>query len=361
MEELKQQLKSVLVEDLPQLFRQLKELLIVSSIPYNETIQQEARYNQMDTEKLAGRVSVENANLVFNQVTASVTKIIDNLESKDLKPTAMVGRGLHEYHRFTCDRVDQSDKFQQLFTEKKTAKTHFFYLYGLDLQSHKGMFRRIAFDLEGKLQDYLNPGLKSGSKSLQVELTFDVSRNPEIYKQNILKNLFTAFSVRVNENDPLTQKNLVWLQQISPVLQGLESDDYVCIFIGISQWDWDKEVTPAITRWFITEFCSSPLLDNSPDYLFFFGIIYEEEDSQIEKEVQAMVTESDLVTALPELGMVRMNDIGAWFNKYSFIAPGSRELKELRNKHFGAASEHYMEDVELALQKLIDEYNKKFF
>ncbi|MBK8567370.1 MAG: hypothetical protein IPN76_29635 [Saprospiraceae bacterium] len=167
--------------------------------------------------------------------------------------------------------------------------------------------------------------------------------------------------MRVNENDPLTQKSIAWLQQNSPVLQGLGSSDYVCIFIAISQWDWDKTVTPAITHWFITEFCSAALPEDSPTYLFFFGIIYEEEDSQIDKEVEAMVAESDLVNALPELGMVRMNDIGAWFNKYSFIAPGNRELKELRNKHFGAASEHYMEDVELALQQLIDEYNKKFF
>ncbi len=360
MEELKQQLKSVMVEDLPQLFRQLKELLLVASAAYNETVQQEARYNQMDTERLGGRVSIENANLVFNQVTASVTKIIDNLEPKDLKSNPSVSRGLHEYHRFTCDRVDQSDKFQQLFTEKKATKTHFFYLYGLDLQSHKGMFRRIAFDLEGKLQDYLNPGLKSGSKSLQFELTFDVSRNPDIYKQNILKNLFAAFSVRVNEHDPISQKSLAWLQQTSPVLQGLGSNDYVCIFIAISQWDWDKEVTPAITRWFITEFCSAPLPADSPDYLFFFGIIYEEDDAQIEEEVEAMVAVSDLVTALPELGMVLKKDIGTWFNKYSFIFPGARELREIRDMHF-KANEHYMEDVELTLQKLIDEYNKRFF
>ncbi|MBI5914451.1 MAG: hypothetical protein HY842_03680 [Bacteroidetes bacterium] len=361
MEDLKQQLKSMVVDDLPQLFKQLRELLLPASGPCNEAIQQEARYNGMDTEQLAGRVSFENANLVFNQVRLSVIKIIDRLEPKDLKSNAALSRGLHDYHRFTCDRIDQSDKFRQIFTENEAGKAYFFYLYGLDLQSHKGMFRRIAFDLEGKLQDYLNPGLNSSSKSLQVELTFDVSRNPDIYKQNVLKNLFAAFSVRVNEHEPLTQKNLAWLQQNSPVLQGLGGNDYVCIFIAISQWDWDKDITPAITRWFIEEFCSSPPPADSPDYLFFFGIIYEEEGSPIEQEVEAVVSQSDLVHALPELGMVRMNDIGTWFNKYSFIAPGARELKELRNQHFGAASEHYMEDVELALQKLIDDYNKQFF
>ncbi len=360
MEELKQKLKSILVEDLKQLFQELRVQLLVTSTAYNETIQQEARYNKMETEKLGGRISMENANLEFNQITASVTNIIDNLEAKDLKSAAQVGQGLNDYHRFTCDRVDQSDKFQQLFNEKKEAKAKFFYLYGLDLQSHKGMFRRIAFDLEGKLQDYLNPGLKSLNKSLQVELTFDVSNDPEIYKQNVIKNLFSAFSVRVNESEPLLRKDIAWLHQNSPVLQGLSKDDFVCIFIAISQWDWDKETTPAITRWFITEFCGAALPEDSPEFLFFFGIIYEEDNSQIEREVEAVVSQSELVKALPELGMVRMNDIGTWFNKYSFIAPGSRELKELRNQYFGSANEHYMEDVELSLQKLIDEYNRQF-
>ena len=104
MEDLKQQLKSLVVEDLPPLFKQLRELLLPTSGCYNEAIQQEARYNEMDTEQLAGRVSFENANLVFNQVRASVIKIIEKLEAKDLKTNASVNRGLHDYHRFTCDR-----------------------------------------------------------------------------------------------------------------------------------------------------------------------------------------------------------------------------------------------------------------
>lgn len=349
-----------MVEDPLQLFKQLKELLLATCPVYNEVVLQEARFIRTDSDKKARLISTDDSDLHFNQINACLSQIIDNLESKDLKSTSEIGQGLHDYHRFTCDRVDQSDKFQQIFQAKKTSKAQFFYLYGLDLQSHKGMFRRIAFDLEGKLQDYLNPGLKNLNKSLQVEITFDVSRDPEIYKQNVIKNLLSAFSVRVNESEPLLKKDIAWMQQYSPILQGLQNGDYVCIFIAISQWDWDKVTTPAMTRWFITEFCGATLPENSPEYLFFFGIIYEEDNSLIEKEVEELIVQSDLVQALPELGMVRMNDIGAWFNKYSFIAPGTRELKELRNQYFGAAAEHYMEDVELSLQKLIDEYNKKF-
>lgn len=360
MESLIQQLK-LLVDDLPQLFLQLKSLLLSSSGKFNETIQQEARYQEADTERLGGRLSFEAASLVFNQVRQSLIKIIDSLELKDLKDAAAAGQGLHDYHRFTCDRVDQSDRFKQFFETKKSAKAHFFYLYGLDLQSHKGLFKRIAFDLEGKLQDYLNPGLPAFCKSVQIELTFDVSRDPEIYKQNVLKNLLAALSVRVNEHEPLTQKDIAWLYGQSPLLQGLGGKDFVCIFVAISQWDWDPVVTPAITRWFIEEFCAAALPADSPGFLFFFGIIFEEEGTAAEQQVEAFIAESQNVNALPELNMVRMADIGAWFNKYSFIAPSSRELKDLRNKHFGNASEHYMEDVELALLQLIEDYNKRFF
>jgi hypothetical protein len=62
---------------------------------------------------------------------------------------------------------------------------------------------------------------------------------------------------------------------------------------------------------------------------------------------------------LPELEMVGRRDIGAWFNKYSFIAPGARELKELRKQYFGTVPEHYMDEVENKLRQLIDKYNGK--
>ena len=362
MEELKQQLKA-LVEDLPQLFARLKERLLSSSAYLNEIINLESQYTGTQREWLGGRIAKADADLVVNRVTQAVLVIIDAIQPGDLKTEAASENQtvLHDYHRFTCDRVDQSDRFQQLFAEKRHQKIHFLYLYGMDLQSHRGIFRRIAYDLEGRLQDYLNPDLDAFSTALQIELTFDVSRDPEIYKQNILKSLLAALSVRVNEHEPLMEKNIVWLREQSPALQGLGKDDFVCIFVGISEWDWDKEITPQVTRWFIRNYCHVELPEDFPFILFFFGIMYEEDDSPIEKEVEEVVTQSELVTALPELGMVHMRDIGAWFNKYNFIAPSARELKDMRNQHFANASEFYMDDVELALKRLIDEYNQKFF
>ena len=362
MEELKQLLKE-LAEDMPQLFRQLKERVLSSSAHFNEILSLEVQYANCQREWLGGRVSKPDTDLVVNRVTQAVLLIIDTLQSGDLK--AETGGeshiALHDYHRYTCDRVDQSDRFQQIFSEKRETKAHFFYLYGMAVQSHFGMFKRIAYDLEGKLRDYLNPDLESGCKSLQVEITLGQCGDPEVYKQNILKDLFAALAVRVNEHEPLTGKNLGWLRQSSPVLQGLGENDFVCIFAGISQWDWDKEMTPAVTRWFINEFCRAELPKDSPTYLFFFAIIYEEDDSEIEQDVETVISQSQRVRALPELNMVKMRDIGAWFSRYRFIAPSSGELKNLRQQHFGDSDEFEMEKVEIRLKKLIDNYNSKFF
>ncbi|MCB0519761.1 MAG: hypothetical protein H6577_15135 [Lewinellaceae bacterium] len=359
---MKQQLKD-LVEDLPQLFARLKGSLLPSCVHFNDILNLETQYTRTLQEWLGGRIAKADSDLVVNRVIQALLTIIDAIQPSDLKPeiSGESQTALHDYHRFTCDRVDQSDRFQQLFAEKREQKTHFFYLLGMDLQSHRGMFRRIAYDLEGRLQDYLNPGIEFKYKSLQIELTFDVSRDPEIYKQNILKSLFASLSIRVNEHEPLMDKDITWLKKQSPLLDGLGAEDFVSIFVGISEWDWDKDITPAVTRWFITEFCKGEMPQGFPTILFFFAIIYEDDDSPIEQEVKAVLQQSTHVTALPELGMVNMRDIGAWFNKYSFIAPSARELKDLRTQHFGASNEHYMDDVERVLLQLIDEYNRRFF
>lgn len=361
MVQLKQQLKTLAENDLPKLFTQFREVTAVSPAELNEIIQLEIRFRSNESEYHGGRVSLDDYRLEYNRILNAVLFRIDALKAENFSDTPKSEQHvLHDYHRYTCDRIDQSDRFQQFFSERRNEKVHFFYLYGMDVQSHGGMFKRIAFDLEGRLRDYLNPGMETGCKSIQVEMTLGVGGDPEVYKQNILKDLFAALSVRVNEHEPLTRKNITWLRENSPVLQGLGASDYVCIFAGISQWDWDKEMTPAITRWFINEFCQGDLPEDSPTYLFFFAIIYEEDDSQIEQEVEAVISQATSVHALPELNMVQMRDIGAWFSRYKFIASSASELKNMRQQYFGQAGEYVMEDVEIKLKQLIDEYNRKF-
>lgn len=363
MNELKKQLKDM-TEDMPLLFQRLKMLLLSDSTAYNTVLLQESRYREANTKWINGLQSKEDTDLTINQVRQALLLLIDDLETGDLKPSERPDASalapkvlLHDYHRYTCNRVEHSDAFAIAFGKNRTQRKHFFFLYGLDLQSHRGLFYRIAYDLEGRLADYLNPELQKQCKSLTIELGFDVSHDPQVYKQNILKNLFFSLDVPVNESAPLTEKNLNWLLSRSPKVSGLAPSDFLCVFVAISEYDWDPDITPEVTRWFITSFCEAKLKDEFPTVLFFFAIIYEEDDSPVESEVRAMVRSSELVTGLPELNMVAKKDVARWFSKYSFIAPTHTRLKAIRDQHFGQAQEFYMEDVELKLKKLIDAYN----
>ena len=363
MNELKKQLKDM-TEDMPLLFQRLKMLLLNDSPVFNTVLLQASRYREANTNWINGLQSKEDTDLTINQVRQALLMIIDGLKPTDLKPSERPDAAadapkvlLHDYHRYTCNRVEHSDAFTIAFGKNRAQRKHFFFLYGLDLQSHRGMFYRIAYDLEGRLADYLNPGLETQCNALTVELGFDVSNDPEVYKQNILKNLFLCLDVPVNESAPLTSKNLNWLLSRSPKVKGLGPADFLCVFVAISEYDWNPGITPDVTRWFINSFCEAELKDEFPAVLFFFAIIYEEDDSPVETEVRALVRSSDLVTGLPELNMVAKRDVARWFSKYSFIAPTTSRLKAIREQHFGQAQEFYMEDVELKLKKLIDDYN----
>lgn len=363
MNELKKQLKDM-TEDMPLLFQRLKYLMLNDSQVYNTVLLQESRYKEATTSWINGLLSKEDSDLTVNQVRNALLILIDNLQPDDLKPSERPDQQdtspkviLHDYHRFTCDRVEHSDAFTIAFGKHRNTRKHFFFLYGLDLQSHRGMFSRIAYDLEGRLADYLNPGLETACNALTIELSFDVSNDLEVYKQNILKNLFLSLDVPVNESAPLTEKSLNWLLGRSPKVQGLGAKDFLCVFVAISEYDWEPDITPEVTRWFINTFCKENLEEEFPTILFFFAIIYEDDNSPVETEVRALVRSSELVTGLPELNMVAKRDVARWFSKYSFIAPSSTRLKAIRDQHFGQDQEFFMEDVELKLKRLIDDYN----
>ena len=137
-------------------------------------------------------------------------------------------------------------------------------------------------------------------------------------------------------------------------------NDFVCTFLSISQWDWDKEITPVAVRWFIREFCITSLPANSPKFLFFFAIMYEEEDLELQEEIKEVLQTAEHIIVLPELNMVQFKDIARWLEKYKKIAPSSRDrnqmLKDLKAEMNGK-SQLYMEDVENTLLKWIDEFN----
>ncbi|MEM9822983.1 MAG: TIR domain-containing protein [Bacteroidota bacterium] len=306
---------------------------------------------------------------VVNGISEAVRQIrgnaLESIAEEEVGPTPTVvdtgivtddKKTLSSFHRFTCDRIQHSQDFKDVFNKKE--RTQFFYLYGGDMQSHLGMFNRITYDLEGRMQDYLNPGLRYEHQALRIELTFDPSDDMKYYKENVLKSLFAGFCIPVNEHGPLTEKDLAFAYQKSANLKGLKPTDYACIFISISDYEWHPELTPGLTRWFINDFCNCRLPLDAPNFLFFFAIKYEDEDEELKEEIEDIIGQSKNIKRISELNMVRRRDIRGWFNKYAMVAPNGRERKALMKFHFNQEKEFYMDDVEIAFQQIIDEYNQ---
>lgn len=291
------------------------------------------------------------------QINNGILYLLDECQ-KGAPPANISAKGptLHEYHSYTCDRVEQKDSFRKFFADQDQA-VQFYFLYGGDLQSHEGLFRRIAYDLEGRLQDYLNPELQTSIQAIQLEMTFEFSRQLDHYKQNILRSLFSMLSLPPNEHEPLLVKDLSYVLQQSPRLRNLKPTDYICTYLHISQYDWDPELTPAATRWFINEFCNRGELTTTTPVLFFLAIEYDETDAALRQEVVAALETAESLRPLPELGMVHQRDIGRWLERYKQVSPNSRSRRDLLKNIFGSSPEHYMEDVELELKKIIDQYN----
>ncbi len=264
----------------------------------------------------------------------------------------------HDYHRYTCDRVVQNDSFFEHYKQQVDHKAQFFYIYGLDRQSHISLFRRFSYELQGLLQAHLNPDLMSSCKVERAEVTFDFSNNESFYKENIIKGLFAAFSLNPNDQEPLLERNLCYLLEKSPSLNALGKEDYVCCYLSISEWDWDAEITPKVVNWIMNAFCADKLPANSPTFLFFFGVEFEDEDSEVKDEVEEAIREGGKIVRLPELHMVKEKDIRRWVSKYRQLAPSGKERRALFKKHFKDDAEYFMDDVEIELKRIIDLFNK---
>lgn len=312
------------------------------------------RFNDLKNKGLRGLLSNEDTAIETARITHSLLEIIRYLPLDDDKKGET---GLSFYHKHTCGRVEQTTQFYLTFQARKAEKCHFFVLAGDELQSHEGFFKRIGYDLEGVLEDYINPGLQSSCRVLKMNITFDASPHLDIYKKNVVKSLFAAASLNTNVHGLLNEKDLSYLVRNSPVIQGLGADDFVCVLLSIGQYDWDKRLTPLMVRWFVRTFCRGKMPDQVPTFLFFFAIMYEEENEATRLEVKQVIESSKDITPLPHLEMVDFKDVARWFEKYRDLFSDTRNRKNKLQALF-PEREFYMEDVENRLQQVIDEYNK---
>jgi hypothetical protein len=323
----------------------------------NDVIATLSRLNKADQERIRNDITEEHYQTEFTKITLVVQDILQKCRLSGKAQDEAISLQLH--HRYTCDRVAQNDEFQRFSRESAERKAQFYYLYGDEQQSHEGFFRRICHEIEGSSFDYLNPHLQLSCRVKPLELTFDFSMDPQVYRMNVLKSLFAALGVPVNEQEPLLEKTLPYVCERSPIVQDLGPDDYLCVLIQIGQWDWDPNLTPDTARWFIYQFAQAALPPDSPRFLFFLGVEFDGSDDTIRAEVKQAVEEGRELRPLTELGMVLTNDIGRWLGKYKVLAPTTAEQRQLMQDHFGESREFYMEDVEVRLERIITEYNNR--
>ncbi|MEM0993906.1 MAG: TIR domain-containing protein [Bacteroidota bacterium] len=266
---------------------------------------------------------------------------------------------LGEYHKYACDRIDQRDLFYERI-HQQNRKCHYFYLYGEILQSHSGMFQRIVYDKQDLLQDRLNEDVQPSCQIVARDITFDFSKKEHIYKQNILKNLLTAFHISLSEEEPILESTAQILLNKSPEVKALGAKDAVCILLSISEWDWDKDRTPKIVRWLLSHFFEVALPPNAPNFYLFFGLTYETQDGRIEQEIVESIEAGEHgIVILPELEPVPKRDIARWFARYASIFETRSQQMTEREKYFAGKDAVDMEDVEIKLAKIIDAYNRR--
>lgn len=284
-------------------------------------------------------------------------------EAESVQPTQSAGQPppaiLHNWHRYTCDRMVQNNRFQKVLKDKADAPAHFFYLYGLDRHAHEALVERFAFDLEGVLKSHLNPKLTARCRVDRADIiSLTLNYDLEMYKTDILTSLFFEFGLDPDAHSPLLERDLAYLWKHSPRLQSLCEEDRVCCYMVIPEFDWDAEVTPSLVTWLITEFCGERLPAEAPTFFFFFGIEFEEEGSPVKKEVEAAIRAGGRIQILPELNKVEERDLKRWFSTYRKFMPESQRRERLYQEHFGGQAYEYMEDVIRQLDRIIDQLNQ---
>ncbi len=280
------------------------------------------------------------------------------------------------FQAFTCDRTDQTDAFAHFGRAFTAAKAQFFYLYGHEYQAHKSFVARLAYEFESvpiapespdpPAIPHLNSALeavpvvpKRPRKAKQIHLSIKESRDPQVYREILIRDLFVAFGLDPNEHHPIVSKNLQYVLQKSPKIKELNAADAVFLLAHVSHWTWDKDLTPAAARWFITEFCQGDLPANGPLLLFFFAFDYDETyDADVKDQVIAAVAQSDHVQSLPELGMVKKRDVGAWLAINQTLISSVQTRNEILKTHF-SGEEFFMEDVEKTLDNIINKYKNQ--
>ena len=345
----------------------IKDALHEDSPRYNELILLQSRYNNARAAGHFGQIDFRDQSKTFNSVTDALLWFIERIQVEDLNETWQANCKDHfclpEYHALTCDRFAQRDAFELYFyTDGQGKKVHKFYLYGDAAQAHESLHERLGREQGGQLLNWENGHYESGTKVLFKYLKPSVRSVPMLYKIEVIKTLLANFFDKVNEKEPILQKNIGELLQ-SPELSGYGPDDYVFVLITMDDANWNKAVTPVFVRDFVSTFLATTLPDTAPQFFFFFGIEYAAHNTDKRAEVDAVIREHAATApqeALEELRAVTRPDMVEWFSRYRrLMVDMDKDENQMVDQLFGNIRQMDMEAVEKILRERIIEHNKR--
>lgn len=266
---------------------------------------------------------------------------------------------LPEYHAYTCDRVEQIDKFTPLYEEESTLpRVNSYYLYGDTRQAHESLYQRLGREIGRHLFNWEKGGNESGSKVLFKSMKPQLSNNPDNSKILMLRHLFAEFYPPEEIKAPIYNKTVADLLG-SRDLKDFGPNDYV--FVLLIMDNWKKEITPALVQTFISSFLYATLPSDAPIFFFFFGIEYAKDDDAKRQEVDEAIRNLKLGgnNALPELLPVKARDVTEWFSRYrKIMVAHDSDYYEAMRAVFGNAEQFDMKEVEIKLKELINRHNK---
>ena len=161
----------------------------------------------------------------------------------------------------------------------------------------------------------------------------------------------------------MREKDLCYALANSRQLKGYKANDRIAILFLISERNWDPGLFQSVIAWFIQDFCIGQLPAHSPQFFFFFGVEYEEEDSEVADEVKGVLESQEaMINPLAELDMVTKKDVQQWFDNYRTYWRKTSDRKRTFRKYFKTPFDEsgalYMEDVQDFLQQIINEINE---
>lgn len=370
LEPLKRELKDLLANGQPEevFYRLREQVLDHKANCYNDTVLLEASWNDASRKNALGTIDFKERNISFANIREALIWLIDSILPHDLAPTF---RAQHETHIcipishiYTCDRIDQNEEFQLYYydppaelMEKHKGKLRFCYFYGDTRQGHQELFKRLRLEIGGFLVNWQKGDYDPGVKVEWADIKPQVSRNPKLFRINILKEVFGHFSKSMHHQQPLMQRKLNHLAE-SAALKPLSKDDFVFILLRIDDHNWNKALVLDMIQSLYKDFCNCVLDADAPQFFFFFSMAYQKTRKDVQDEVKTAMNETNYGKSLPELKPVTLEDISEWISRYPVIIPPGLDAVQMAQKLFPDQQTMDMADVIITLRRIVDQHNK---